>query len=176
MESGQRRPNEPVAAPACRPDGIAPPAGAGPGKQDRSRRHGLVVDCLAGLYAAVLVSATHYPRPHDLLGANPPSDKLLHFLAYATLGVLTAASAAARGGWNGPRIGLLAMSLAVFAACDEVTQPLFGRAVEFTDWLADLAGLAVGIGAVVLWTSRPAAPVVLPTGEPPAGQPGESRF
>jgi len=170
MDAGQRRPNEPVVASgsAKKPSGNR--------HLGTARRRSLVVDCLAGAYAGVLVSATHYPRPQDLLGANPPSDKVLHFLAYTILGALTAAAAAARGGWNGPRIGLLALGLALFAAGDEVTQPLFSRAVEFTDWLADLAGLVIGVGVVVLWTSRPTAPVVLPTGEPPVPRPGESRF
>jgi VanZ family protein len=157
MESGQRRPNAPVAT--------AVP-----------RRRTVVIDALAGLYAAVLVSATHYPRPQDLLGAHPPSDKLLHFLAYCLLGGLAAAAAAARGGWNGPRITLLAVALAVFAAADEITQPFFGRAVEFPDWLADLAGIAVGIGAVVLWTARPTLPATAPAGEAPGQSAGESRF
>ncbi|NBV45652.1 MAG: hypothetical protein EBR86_08450 [Planctomycetia bacterium] len=157
MESGVRRPNEPVATSV-------------------PRRRTAFIDALAGLYAAVLVSATHYPRPQDLLGANPPSDKLLHFLAYAILGSLAAAAAAARGGWNGPRITLLAVALALFAAADEITQPFFGRAVELSDWLADLAGLAIGIGAVVLWTGRQALPATAPAAEAPGQSAGESRF
>ena len=65
----------------------------------------------------------------------------------------------------------MALVLAVFAALDEVTQPWFGRAVDGFDWLADLAGLAVGIGVVVLFMSRRAAPASpadrLPTQTPP---------
>jgi VanZ family protein len=38
--------------------------------------------------------------------------------------------------------------LAAFAAADEVTQPLFGRAAEATDWVADVAGIAV---ALAVW-------------------------
>jgi len=139
MGAGQRRPNGPSGGPVSRPATLA-------------------IDVAAGFYASLLVAATHYPRPQDLLGPNPPSDKVLHFLAYAGLGVLAAASASARGGWNGPRVTLMALVLAVFAALDEVTQPWFGRAVEGFDWLADIAGLAVGIGVVVLFMSRRAAP------------------
>lgn len=140
MGAGQRRPN-------------------GPSGGSVSRTATLAIDFAAGLYASLLVAATHYPRPQDLLGPNPPSDKVLHFIAYAGLGVLAAASASARGGWNGPRVTLMALVLAVFAALDEVTQPWFGRAVDGFDWLADLAGLAVGIGVVVLFTSRRGAPI-----------------
>lgn len=128
------------------PDGRRPNASAAAG------RGTLLIDSLAGIYAAILVSATHYPKPQDLLGANPPSDKLLHLIAYGLLGVVTAAAASVRGGWNGSRLTLCVLVLAVFAALDEVTQPLFGRAVEFADWVADLAGLAIGVAAVVVWT------------------------
>ena len=101
------------------------------------------------VYALVLVLATHFPRPEELLGPDPPSDKTLHFVAYATLGLLAAATLAARG-WSPRPLGTLAAGLAVFAAVDEVTQPLFGRSADIWDWACDLIGLAAGIGVVLL--------------------------
>jgi VanZ family protein len=101
-------------------------------------------------YVAVLLWTTHAPRvpqPQVHLGRIPP-DKLLHFSAYAVLGMLAAMTTHAWG-----RIGLrmlptLFAMLAAFAAADEVTQPLFGRAAEATDWVADVAGIAV---ALAVW-------------------------
>jgi VanZ family protein len=107
---------------------------------------------LAGLtaaYTGLLVFATHYPRPEDLLGPNPPSDKTLHFLAYGALGLLAAALLAVSGRWSPRRVAILAAGLAIFAAIDEATQPWFGRSAEPLDWAYDLIGLAAGIVAIV---------------------------
>jgi H+/Cl- antiporter ClcA len=56
----------------------------------------LVVAATAA-YAAVLVFATHYPNPQELMGGRLPSDKLLHFLAYGVLGFLAALVLRSRG-------------------------------------------------------------------------------
>ena len=65
-------------------------------------------------YMGLLVFATHYPRPEELLGPNPPSDKTLHFVAYAVLAVLAAATwlTARRTASRG--IATLAIALAAF--------------------------------------------------------------
>jgi VanZ family protein len=107
---------------------------------------------LAGLtaaYTGLLVFATHYPNPEQFLGPNPPSDKTLHFLAYGALGLLAAALLAVSGRWSPRRVAVLAVGLAIFAAIDEATQPLFGRSAEPLDWVYDLIGLAAGIGVIV---------------------------
>jgi VanZ family protein len=108
----------------------------------------------AGGYAAVLVAATHYPTPEDFLGPNSPSDKLLHFVAYLILGILTAAAVVARRrlGWRAAVF--LVAGLAVFAALDEITQPLFHRAAEPFDWVFDCAGIVAGIGLVAIGAAR----------------------
>jgi len=106
---------------------------------------------LAGLtaaYTGVLVFATHYPRPEQLLGTNLPADKTLHFLAYGALGLLAAALVAVSGRWSARRGAALAAGLAAFAAIDEVTQPWFGRSADPLDWVYDLIGLAAGIAAI----------------------------
>ncbi|MBU6310242.1 MAG: VanZ family protein [Planctomycetes bacterium] len=100
-------------------------------------------------YTGVLVFATHHPRPEELLGPNPPSDKTLHFIAYAVLAGLasatwlTARRTASRG------IATLAIALAAFGAVDEITQPFFRRHAEPLDWVYDCIGIAIGIAAVV---------------------------
>ena len=101
-------------------------------------------------YAALLACATHYPRPQDLLPRNPPSDKVLHLCAYAVLATLAAATLAAAGRRSLRVLLVAAAVLAAFGALDEVTQPWCGRAAEPLDWLADLAGIAVGSGAGAL--------------------------
>jgi VanZ family protein len=42
------------------------------------------------------------------------------------------------------------VTLALFAACDEATQPFFRRAADPLDWVADCLGLAVGMLAAGL--------------------------
>jgi len=103
---------------------------------------------LTAAYVAVLLFATHYPKPEELLGPNPPSDKTLHFLAYGLLGLLAAATLAAAGRWSRASVASLAVGLAIFAGLDELTQPAFGRTAELLDWGYDLIGLAVGITLV----------------------------
>jgi VanZ family protein len=112
---------------------------------------GRLLRVLVGLtlaYTLVLVLATHYPKPEDLLGPNPPSDKTLHFLAYGTLGLLAAAALAASGRWSLRTVAALAAGLAAFAAVDEATQPWFGRSADAWDLVYDCIGLAAGIGLI----------------------------
>lgn len=99
-------------------------------------------------FTILLVYATHHPRPEELLGPNPPSDKTLHFAAYATLASLAAATwlTARRTAQRG--ITMLAVILAAFGGLDEVTQPFFRRHAEPIDWLYDCIGIAIGLAAV----------------------------
>jgi len=101
-------------------------------------------------YAVVLVMTTHIPRLHVPFGiATPlPADKLLHFAAYGVLGFLVGLiSAEAR--LNPRRIFPRALAvIAAFALLDETTQPIFGRATEPFDWVADLMGACAGF-----WTA-----------------------
>jgi VanZ family protein len=111
----------------------------------------LVVAATAA-YAAVLVFATHYPKPEELVGGRLPSDKLLHFVAYGLLGFLAALVLRSRGRLVGRFAPLLGAGLAFWCVIDEATQPLFGRHADPLDWVYDVMGLAVGIGAVVAGT------------------------
>lgn len=103
-------------------------------------------------YAAVLVFATHYPKPQELLGPNAPSDKTLHVTAYALLAGLVGLTLVASGRWTRPSIIRAAGWMAIFGALDEITQPLpwFRRAADPLDWVFDLGGIALGLAAVAM--------------------------
>ncbi len=103
-------------------------------------------------YTAVLVFATHYPKPQELLGTNAPSDKTLHVIAYAVLAGLVGLTLVAAGRWTGAVIARVAGGLAIFGALDEITQPLpwFRRAADPLDWVFDLGGIAIGLAAVAV--------------------------
>lgn len=98
-------------------------------------------------YAFVLIVATHIPRLDVSFntGTPVPSDKTLHFAAYGVLGFLigliATGSVLSWQRWLPTALG----AIAVFAMLDEATQPLFGRATEPFDWVADVAGAAAGL-------------------------------
>lgn len=100
------------------------------------------------IYWLVLVTATHIPKVPEPLGFRP-SDKLVHFAAYALLGALVAFVFAQyrRPSWW-TAAGLL-LALTIHGALDEATQPLFGRHADVADWGADTIGAALGIGLVM---------------------------
>jgi VanZ family protein len=103
-------------------------------------------------YTALLVFATHYPKPQELLGPNAPSDKTLHVMAYAVLAGLVGLTLVAAGRWTGAAIARVAGGLAIFGALDEITQPLpwFRRAADPIDWVFDVGGIALGLAAVAV--------------------------
>jgi len=82
------------------------------------------------------------------LEAPPPtpesSDKLVHFLAFATL-----AFPLARTG----RFGLLPVFIgaSTFGGAIELIQPSFNRSAEVKDWIADIVGIILGIGLGLLY-------------------------
>ena len=121
---------------------IPPPAGALP----RAVQRGL--DLLAAAYTCILLYATHHPRPAELVGPDAPGDKSLHLIAYTLLGGVVAAAFASRGGWGWRAAAALFVPL--FAAADELTQPLFGRFADSVDWAFDELGLVAGIGLVTV--------------------------
>jgi len=100
-------------------------------------------------YAVTLVVATHIPRLDVSFDtATPvPGDKVLHFAAYGVLGFLVGLIAV-EARHNRRRVFLLALvAISAFALLDETTQPMFGRAAEAFDWVADVIGAAAGLAA-----------------------------
>lgn len=82
------------------------------------------------------------------LEAPPPapkgSDKLVHFIAFAAL-----AFPLARTG----RFGLLPVVIgaSAFGCAIELIQPRFNRGADVNDWIADVAGVVLGIGLGLLY-------------------------
>ena len=72
------------------------------------------------------------------------SDKLVHFIAFAAL-----AFPLARTG----RVGLLPVFIgaSAFGGAIELIQPSFNRSADFNDWVADVFGVAFGIGCGLLY-------------------------
>lgn len=119
-------------------------------------------------YGLILLLATHAPaddvqflvRVADYGLLDP--DKLLHMAAYGVLGLLAALAYGDR--WRIPSTAAVTLFalLAVWGAVDEVTQPLFGRLADASDWVCDLVGSAIGLAAgfgIAHWLARRAAPL-----------------
>ena len=72
------------------------------------------------------------------------SDKVVHLIAFAAL-----AFPLARTG----RIGLIPVfaGASVFGGLIEFIQPSFGRSADMQDWIADIAGIAIGIALALLY-------------------------
>ena len=81
----------------------------------------------------------HQPPP-----APDGSDKVVHLIAFAAL-----AFPLARTG----RIGLapVLIGASVYGGIIELIQPSFGRSADMQDWIADIAGVALGIVLALLY-------------------------
>ena len=117
----------------------------------------LVVSRLASLlaavtlaYVAVLVFATHYPKPEDLIGTSAPSDKTLHFWPTGLSGCSPRPRSPRRAGGRRPRWPDWRPDWRPSAVVDEVTQPYFGRDADPLDWVFDCIGIGGGLLAVVV--------------------------
>ena len=78
------------------------------------------------------------------LPAPDGSDKLVHLIAFAAL-----AFPLARTG----RIGLVPVFIGAsgFGGLIELIQPSFGRSADMQDWIADIAGVGLGIVLALLY-------------------------
>lgn len=113
----------------------------------------LVTLTLLVLYWAALAVATHLPAV--VVPETRLTDKSIHFIAFFGLSVLLGAAWAARRPW-GRRVALsVVITIAVYAALDELTQGLIpGRSPDLRDWYYDVGG---AIAAVVLLSLAHAA-------------------
>jgi VanZ family protein len=97
-----------------------------------------------GVFAVVvLVSLAVLFAPGDDVPSAPPGvDKLIHAGLFAAL--------ALSGRWAGIRGSVLAAILVLYAAVSEVLQGVtpLDRSASAADWLADVAGLLLGLA---LW-------------------------
>lgn len=102
-------------------------------------------------YGLVLLFATHAPaddvafivRAADY-GLLAP-DKLVHVAAYGLLGLLAALAYGGRWRTMATAGAVLFAMLAVWGVLDELTQPMFGRQSDASDWISDLVGIALGL-------------------------------
>ena len=95
------------------------------------------------IVTTVLTVALLWPI-HQPLPAPDGTDKLVHLIAFAAL-----AFPLARTG----RFGLIAVFVgaSAFGGVIEVVQPSFGRSADMLDWIADIAGVALGIVLALLY-------------------------
>lgn len=104
------------------------------------------------VYGLMLLVATHAPADDVAFivqaadyGLLDP-DKLIHMAAYGVLGLLGALAYGGR--WNTvATAAVLFTTLAAWGVVDELTQPLFGRLADISDWVCDLVGAAIGLTA-----------------------------
>ena len=91
---------------------------------------------VAAIFSFVMATL---PHPPPIPGQ--PSDKLLHMLAFATLGTLAAA------GFPGQSVARLFLALTVFGAAIELAQAvrMLNRDSELADLLADMTAALVAL-------------------------------
>ena len=113
---------------------------------DTPRRMRKNLDILLTIIVTLtLTVAMHWP-----LEAPPPapegSDKLVHFVAFATLAFPLA--------YTG-RFGLppVFIGASVYGGAIELIQPSFNRSADINDWIADIIGVLMGIGCGLLYRS-----------------------
>ena len=92
---------------------------------------------------AVLTVAMLWPINQPPPGPDG-SDKIVHLIAFAAL-----AFPLARTG----RFGLIPVFVgaSTFGGVIEVVQPSFGRSADMQDWIADIAGVGLGIVLALLY-------------------------
>ena len=97
------------------------------------------------IVTAVLTVAMLWPIQQPPPGPDG-SDKVVHLIAFAAL-----AFPLARTG----RIGLVPVFIgaSTFGSLIELIQPTFGRSADMQDWIADVAGVGLGI-VLALFYSR----------------------
>lgn len=114
-------------------------------------------------YGVFLLVATHAPADDVRFlvqaadyGLLDP-DKLIHMAAYGVLGLLAALAYGGRWRSRSTAAAVLFALLAAWGIADELTQPLFGRLADTSDWVCDLIGSGIGLAAgfaVSRWLAR----------------------
>ena len=108
----------------------------------RLPRRVLLAACII-LWAGAF-TASHVPT--EKLPELRVSDKTAHFAGYFVLGawlVLTLTAYGVRGPY---RAALVVGSMALYAALDEMTQPLVNRHADLMDMAADVLGAVTAVG------------------------------
>ncbi|WP_397569632.1 VanZ family protein [Schlesneria sp. T3-172] len=100
------------------------------------------------IYWVALFYGTHTRVPKGLLPKD--SDKLIHFWAYAGLGILLMSYRSTQRACTWLSVAGCWLLLALYGAFDELTQPLVNRNADLADWYCDIAGALVGLAMVKL--------------------------
>ncbi len=103
-----------------------------------------------GIYWLLLFVLTHLPgdpRPVPLGMRILPLDKVAHAAAFVGLAFLTCVAAAAIRPVTPLVLAGIVITLAGYAAIDELTQGWIQfRVPDSRDWVADMLGIVIGIG------------------------------
>ncbi len=86
--------------------------------------------------------------PAEKLPEGPIGDKWLHFIGFFVLASWFHWTLIAYRHPKVRRIALVVSVMALYAAFDEITQPMFNRYGDIGDWYADMTGM---IAAVIVW-------------------------
>jgi len=87
--------------------------------------------------------STHIPQ--DKIPSIGASDKICHGTAYIILACLFWLVLTSRATPLGKKLLIISTALAIYAAFDELTQPIVNRHVSIHDWLADVIGVAIAL-------------------------------
>jgi len=113
-------------------------------KPQRLRHAATLARYGTGLIFLLTFAGTHYPIsvPYEIVS----SDKTLHFIAYMILTVSFLASWELSTGILRPTHYFSVWLFGtIYGALDEITQIPVGRTCDGMDWLADIAGIVVGL-------------------------------
>ena len=132
------------------------------------KRYNFVLLCAAGSHTIALFVLSNLPTARVPAALRMGGcDKILHAAAFAVLTVLLLEGAAAKG--SARRILLVAAIVLGIGALIELTQPFFGRACLFSDWLADVVGFLAALAgwatARSLAAGRKRKAVAVPAGD-----------
>ena len=115
------------------------------------------------VYALALVTASHWPW---LTVVNSPikrPDLIIHLVAFALWTILLARAGLVRKPIRIRRLLLLVLIATAYAGVDEWTQQFVHRTTSWSDFSANLVGIALGTGITLAFPPRPAPPARRPT-------------
>ena len=120
--------------------------------QDKASMHiqSKLAIVLSVLMVATISPLTLTPVTAPSLGSVEHTDKIYHALAFAGLALPVAIL---RPGW----LFVAVPTYAAFGGLIEIIQPFVGRDCSLADWVADLIGIGLGIGAgrILVACARP---------------------
>jgi len=95
------------------------------------------------VYALALLTATHWPGLAAPEGPVSRMDLVIHLCAFAGWTLLLFLTGWIAPGCTSRRIIWTGVIAVCFAAMDELTQPIFTRTADWTDFIADTTGVVL---------------------------------